>query len=220
MRLGWRVILESLLIGSFDNSCEFWQRKLVLCSIAVARRIRVRQQPINAPSLVQNATHHFSSCEDENPGRNPLFLFRPSRVRRDEDGRVGADVGNDELGFIAWPGQHNGFKFTGTAGQRLYYDALDLDYENITVTLYAPNGSVVSGFSTNHSSDFGPFYLPENGGYTLLFQGVGDTIGDYNFRLFDVTNAPLVGYGTNIVGQLNPRSSAAVTGSTARTGSD
>ena len=116
-------------------------------------------------------------------------------------------LGQTNVGTIALPGQADRFSFSGTLGQRLYYDALDLDYESIVATLYGPSGAAVPGFSINHSSDYGPFYLPETGGYTLVIKGSGDTVGDYSFRLLDMAGATLLGYDTNVSGQLNPQSS-------------
>jgi len=110
-------------------------------------------------------------------------------------------------GTISLPGQQDRFTFTGSAGQWVLYDALDLDFDAIAATLYAPSGGAI--FSINSSSDTGPLFLGENGTYTLVLDGVNDATNDYSFRLLDLANAVPIGYGTNVAGQLTRQSGTA-----------
>src|SRR2546428_13477192 len=96
-------------------------------------------------------------------------------------------LGLAQSGTISLPGQRDRFTFTGTAGQRIYFDTFDYDSDFIGATLYAPSGVTV--FSINHSSDSGPFYLTETGTHTLVVQASGDETGDYAFRPLDLANA-------------------------------
>ena len=111
-------------------------------------------------------------------------------------------------GTISLPAQEDRFTFSGAIGQRLFYDALDLDFESIVVTILAPSGDTVNGFAANHSSDVGPVYLLETGTYTMILRGSGDATGDYSFRLLDLANATPISYGTTVTGQLAPQSRA------------
>ena len=48
---------------------------------------------------------------------------------------VNLTLGGTYNGTISLSGQHDAFTFTGTAGQRLYYDALDYDFDSVNVQL-------------------------------------------------------------------------------------
>src|SRR6266446_7083650 len=124
---------------------------------------------------------------------------------------VGLASSNTYSGTISLPGQEDRFTFTGMAGQRLYYDALDYDFDAINVQLISPSGAIpfVNG---NSDSDVGPFTLTETGAYTLLLKGSGDTTGDYSFRLIDVSQAPAqsLTFDTTVNGTNVPVTSASV----------
>ncbi|PYJ95656.1 MAG: hypothetical protein DME23_23440 [Verrucomicrobia bacterium] len=111
--------------------------------------------------------------------------------------------GTSYAGTISEPGEQVGFAFTGTVGQRLYYDTLDADFESIYISLISPSGTTI--WQINHSSDFGPFTLAETGTYKLLLDATGDTLGDYSFRLLDLGAAPTLALGTTVTNQLSPR---------------
>lgn len=88
-------------------------------------------------------------------------------------------------GEISLFGQRPSYTFSGTTGQRLYYDALDSDGDAITVQLISPAGTVV-GINQNSDFDAGPMTLAETGTYSLVFDGSGAQLGDFVFRLLDV----------------------------------
>ena len=94
-------------------------------------------------------------------------------------------------GVIAEAGAVHGFTFMGTAGQRLYYDAIDADFDPIQVALLNPAGQIVH-INGNADSDVGPFLLGSSGVFRLVFSGQGDVKGDYKFRLLDLDSAPLL----------------------------
>ena len=113
-------------------------------------------------------------------------------------------------GTISLPGQQDRFTFVGAAGQRLYFDTLDYDGENINATLYSPSGATV--FNINHSTDNGPFYLTEAGTNTLVLAGYLDTLGSYSFRMLDMSNALPLTLGVTLTNSLNPQSQTLVYG--------
>jgi hypothetical protein len=116
-------------------------------------------------------------------------------------------LGHTNGGNISIPGQKDRFTFTGSVGQRLYFDRLDLDGEAINAATTSPSG--VSVFNVGSASDHGPFYLTEAGVYTVLLDGVGDVTGDYSFRVVDLANATPINYGVTNAGQLAPQSRTA-----------
>ena len=77
-------------------------------------------------------------------------------------------LGTTVIGTISEPGEQDVFTFTGAAGQRLYYDALDRDFESINVQLYSPSGGLLWNF--NHSNDSDPLTLTETGTHKLIFE--------------------------------------------------
>jgi hypothetical protein len=98
---------------------------------------------------------------------------------------------------VVHPGDQFYYTFSGTAGQRLYYDSRQTNNNtSITATLIAPAGSYV--FSGNSGSDAGPFTLSQSGTYTLLLDGSGDSTGNVSFNLFDLASAAPVTVGNTI----------------------
>ncbi len=96
-------------------------------------------------------------------------------------------LGTATTSAIVNPGDQLYYTFTGTAGQRLYFDSRQTNYINVSATLYSPAGAIV--FSGNSVSDVGPFTLTQAGVYTLVFDGGGDTTGMVSFDLLDLAAA-------------------------------
>jgi large repetitive protein len=111
-------------------------------------------------------------------------------------------------GAVSQPAQQDRFTFTGAPGQRLFFDALDLDGDQLYVRLLAPSSNAV--WDTGVNTDWGPFYLTEAGTYTLLVFGYGDATGDYRFRVMDLAVAPALSLGATTGGQLDPQTEADV----------
>jgi hypothetical protein len=114
-------------------------------------------------------------------------------------------LGATYRGTISEPGEEDYFLFTGSPGQRLYYDALDRDFDNIYVRLLGPNGNPVFLSGGNSDSDAGPYVLTEPGTYALVINGTGDQVGNYDFRLVDLALAVPLTLGTVVSNQLSPR---------------
>jgi hypothetical protein len=94
---------------------------------------------------------------------------------------------------ISEPGERDYYAFNGTVGQRLVYDALQSDPDQIYLYLITPAGALVPQLNfANSDTDVAPFTLTENGTYTLLVFGNADATGDYSFRLLDVAALPAV----------------------------
>jgi len=109
-------------------------------------------------------------------------------------------------GTLDEPGEEDRFTFTGSVGQRILYDALQSDYENLTASVVTPSGG--SLFSGNSDSDQGMFTLTESGTHTLVQKAPSDFTGAYSFRLLDLAAGSLVTYGTTVSNQLIPQVSA------------
>ncbi len=105
-------------------------------------------------------------------------------------------LGAGVFSTLAHPGDQFAYTFSGTAGQRLYYDARQTNSASIYVTLLSPAGATV--FYGNSQSDVGPFTLTQSGTYTLVFDGVADNLGDISFQLLDLSAATSYSLGTSI----------------------
>ncbi|MEK7674455.1 MAG: hypothetical protein AAB676_01305, partial [Verrucomicrobiota bacterium] len=112
--------------------------------------------------------------------------------------------GSTVTGDIADQADRSVYTFTGTVAQRLYYDALDADFDSISVQLYSPSGALVH-LNQNADYDAGPFTLTEAGDYKLVMSGSGATLGDFRFRLLDVASMPVLTFGTPVDGELTSR---------------
>jgi hypothetical protein len=102
------------------------------------------------------------------------------------------ELGQVAAGAITEPEQVVEYQFTGTAGQRLLYDALYKDEQAawwepaVHVRFVAPSGDVMQ-FAFRGDDDTGPFTLTESGTYRLqMYSSEGGT-GDFAFRLLDLS---------------------------------
>src|SRR5678815_228548 len=75
-------------------------------------------------------------------------------------------LGTTYGGTIAAAGQTNLYTFNATAGQRLFFDALDVDTIALNVMLLSPGGAVL--YQRNDDYDAGPWVLAEAGVYSLV----------------------------------------------------
>jgi len=110
-------------------------------------------------------------------------------------------LGETVADSIDEPGEVDIYTFSGTAGQRLYFDGLD-NNSNLSVQLWSPTGSNLSNFTTNR--DGTPLPLIETGTYELIIDPSGDTTDDYSFRILDIAAATELTLESTIDGTLDP----------------
>lgn len=116
-------------------------------------------------------------------------------------------IGNTVNGSLSTVGEQDVYTFTGTAGQRLFFDGLDSN-SNTSVTLVSPSGSSVPNFYSPYTSyDSQPFYLLESGNYKLTVNSYYGATGNYSFRLLDLANASALSLGSPVSGTLTPGNS-------------
>src|ERR1041384_3668905 len=97
------------------------------------------------------------------PGAYSIKLITPSVPTN------ALTLGATVTGALTVPGQEDRYVFNGTAGQNIYYDALENDFGPVNVYLYDPFGNNVN-IANNADSDVGPFRLATEGKYTLLIK--------------------------------------------------
>jgi len=122
---------------------------------------------------------------------------------------IGTTVSKDSPqvgeGFIESPQAEDDYTFSGTAGQKLFYDALDGGPEkncNFHRTLMSPSNTIVPGADGFVCSNVGPITLPSTGTYKLrIYPSVNaDDVGTYSFRFVVVPAAQSFAYtiGTTV----------------------
>jgi Lectin C-type domain len=107
-------------------------------------------------------------------------------------------------GSISEKGQQDTYTFTGTAGQQLFYDALDGNAD-LRYTLYDPQGVVLVNYADVRfdRSFFDGLTLPTAGEYRLVIDGPGENTGNYKFRLLNRAAAFNITTDTEIAGSFN-----------------
>lgn len=105
-------------------------------------------------------------------------------------------------GAIDRPGRTVTYTFAGSAGQLLYYESLDKDFDQIVVRLRGPEGRTL--VFSNADLD-GMMFLPVSGDYELEFQGQDAVVGDLRFRLSQLSSADLLQVGDTASGTIAPR---------------
>ena len=115
-------------------------------------------------------------------------------------------------GTIANPGDEATYTFTGSAGQRIYYNGLAKSISNLDATLTDPYGNTI--FSGNAATDEGPFTLTVPGTYTLTVysSGTSRATGSYSFLVEDAATATPI---TLTAGSGTPVNATLMTGLTA-----
>jgi hypothetical protein len=93
---------------------------------------------------------------------------------------------------IGEKGEQDIYTFTGSRGQRLFFDNF-IRINGTTAELLAPSGKTTGVDRYLNSSDYyyrEPFFLPTGGEYQLVIDGVGEPTEEYNFQLLDLDLAP------------------------------
>jgi len=99
------------------------------------------------------------------------------------------------------------FAFEGTAGIRIFYDALDADFDPVLIRLLNSAGNIqfVNG---NADHDVGIFTLGAAGRYYWITENVSNVKTDFRFRYFDVDQAPMLELGSPLTGKMDPPTGA------------
>jgi RHS repeat-associated protein len=97
------------------------------------------------------------------------------------------NLGQVVSGSIDVPGEEDHYTFSGTAGQRLFFDVQQNSSFTLGFSLLRPDGSVLLVPS---NADRDVFVLPISGTYTAVAGDLGggflDATGSYRFQIFDV----------------------------------
>ena len=109
-------------------------------------------------------------------------------------------------GTISELGEKDTYTFSGTAGQRLFYDSRANNTNSLIGTLFSPSGAQVDS-RINTDIDGSLVTLTESGAYQLIVESSvssSNSTGDYDFQLIDAGNAPAIALDTVVNGTLVP----------------
>ena len=117
-------------------------------------------------------------------------------------------LGTEVTGMIANPGDEATYTFTGSAGQRIYFDNLGFA-TGINASLTGPSGNTIFYpyyYNGIGDADQGPFTLTQPGTYTLTilgyYYGYNGATGSYDFKLSDTSTVPTITTDTVVSGTL------------------
>jgi RHS repeat-associated protein len=113
-------------------------------------------------------------------------------------------------GAIAKKGGQHTYTFNGTSGQQVFFDSLDGN-AYLPYTLHDPFGNVVINRADNRGDRafIDGFTFVYDGTYKLMFDGDGETIGKYKFRLLDKVSAAAYTSDTDLTGAVDNAASGA-----------
>ncbi|MEC4895478.1 MAG: putative Ig domain-containing protein, partial [Oscillatoria sp. PMC 1051.18] len=128
-------------------------------------------------------------------------------------------LGDTVLGQISLPGEQDEFSFSGSRGQRIYFDPLrfsgstgDWDFQ-----VFSPSGEQLVNTDLSYYNNK-LLTLPENGNYRVVVSTSDDTTGNYGFSVIDIAQVPVAELDSLIEGQLAPGSEDDIYRFTANTG--
>ena len=109
-------------------------------------------------------------------------------------------VGESVAGTLASPGDTFQYQFELPEDTLIAFDSFT-NRSDITWSLAGEN-SVVSerSFDRSDSRNFNPLLDLPAGNYTLTVDGTLDAIGDFEFRLLDLSDAAVINFGTTVAG--------------------
>ena len=113
--------------------------------------------------------------------------------------------GETITGEIRPAGDEDLYTFTGSVGQRIYYDGLTNDAGSYAY-LISPSGQRT--YITSTQSDRAPITLTEAGTYQIQIDNSSDTTGEYSFRVLDLASAAELTLGDVTTGTLGDANSA------------
>ncbi|BAZ48519.1 YD repeat protein [Nostoc sp. NIES-4103] len=114
-------------------------------------------------------------------------------------------LGDTVLGRIGITGEKDEFTFSGSAGERIYFDPLQYsgDYYRWNFSVYSPSGQQVLNTDLRDNS---LITLQENGNYRVVVDTTGDFVGTYGFSTINLGLVSVVPFDTVIQGKLTPGS--------------
>ena len=92
-------------------------------------------------------------------------------------------LNSEVTGTLTNPGDEAIYTFTGSIGQQIQFNGLELGSSQVA-TLYDPEGT--SLFDSSLGNDYGPYTLTTPGAYKLVITTNGLNTGSYDFSLLDL----------------------------------
>ncbi|MBF2067245.1 MAG: putative Ig domain-containing protein [Calothrix sp. C42_A2020_038] len=97
-------------------------------------------------------------------------------------------LGSTISGSISKAGEQDTYTFSGSAGQRLFFDGIS-DGASTSVRLISPSGIEIFNLRSSENQEL--FTLAEAGTYRIVVDAPGTTTGNYSFRLLNAAASTL-----------------------------
>ncbi|MFM7070969.1 MAG: hypothetical protein ACKO38_04135, partial [Planctomycetota bacterium] len=124
-------------------------------------------------------------------GREPAQNYSFMAYRATATVTAVADRDATISGVISGPGDMKEYTFEAAAGERLYFDVLNGTAENLSFSLLLPDGSSWGGgYGANENGYV--WQMPHSGTYRLRVDGAGRATGNFNLRLLDLSDSPVL----------------------------
>ncbi|NER35197.1 MAG: DUF4114 domain-containing protein [Oscillatoria sp. SIO1A7] len=111
---------------------------------------------------------------------------------------------NTVYGSIDEKGEEDYYTFTGSPGQRIYFDRLSLENNYQTANIYSPSGQLVLTNGFENTTDKAPFALKESGTYRVEIDASLENTGSYSFSILDMDLSTEIQKDAPISGTLDP----------------
>ncbi len=174
---GQQLVFESISASSFFT--DDWQ-------INGVDNVQLNRTPINNDFVVTlPANGIYTLLVDGSNSNLTDFTFKVFEQTIEEQNIA---LNTTISSSLANNGEQDIYRFTGNAGQRIWFDGLIAsDTSNINVDLSTPTGqSLISNQDVDDDSNM--LILPESGTYTITVTGDNVT-GDYSFRVLNLSDA-------------------------------
>jgi len=180
---------RQIILNGLDQNGQNVSARLVTPSLVVA----LQQGDDNTSgiyTLPETGTYYVIVS-----GRSDTPLDTAFRVV-DVTGAPALGVGATASGTLATGREVAAYRFNGTAGRTLAFDALSALNGNVGCQVIGPDGEVVA--NTSFATDSAPFTLPLTGEYKVIVTGRTAAAYPYSFRLLDLDAAPGLTAGTTV----------------------
>jgi hypothetical protein len=178
----------------------------IVTGLVVETRSDDRVLFIQKPDGLPNGKYQLTLSPSAIADRAGNTLASPYVLAFERQPQIG-DIAFDQviMGSITQAGERAMFTFQGTAGTRILYDSLiprTPGGDDLEMRILGPTGQSIISNIIGSDTDQGPRTLPETGTYTIIIDENADSVGDFAFRIVNISAAPLISFGEQIGGNV------------------
>ncbi|MGN6548033.1 MAG: hypothetical protein ACTHK7_23565, partial [Aureliella sp.] len=147
-------------------------------------------------TLTEAGTYHLRITADNDASGTYSF-----RILQPTFSSQPLNFGSPVIDQLAAPGDEKRYTFSGSVGERIFYDSLQNDFAVDTrKILVAPSGAIF--WNQNTDDNAGPLTLTEAGTYQLRIFGGNDAAGPYAFQVLSFDTASPIEFDSTQTGTI------------------